>query len=122
MITWYHETKQTPDFDKRIARCEEDGTWAYMDEIEQRDAELEKLKEKKVQKIYGKRDPVDELIKLELAKTYEILNALEYLRIIELPPKKHLSVSKCWRWFEANPTYEEKLRVLEYLNYNISNL
>lgn len=47
MITWYHETKQAPDFDKRIARCEEDGTWAYMDEIEKADTELEKLKAKK---------------------------------------------------------------------------
>ena len=59
MIIWYHETKQAPDFDKRIARCEEDGTWAYMDEIEKADDELETLKDKM---LHGKRDVVDELI------------------------------------------------------------
>ena len=43
-ITWYHETKQAPDFDARIAICDEDGTWAYMDDIEKLEKELEKSK------------------------------------------------------------------------------
>ena len=25
-VTWYHETKEAPDFDARIAICDEDGT------------------------------------------------------------------------------------------------
>jgi cell division protein FtsB len=44
-ITWYHETKEAPDFDARIAICDEDGTWAYMSEIEALEAENLKLKE-----------------------------------------------------------------------------
>lgn len=42
MATWYHETKRAPDFEARIVRCETDGTWAYMDEIEQDERELNK--------------------------------------------------------------------------------
>ena len=51
-VIWYHETKEAPDFDARIAICDEDGTWAYMSEIEaleeenkQLKAEIQKLKE-----------------------------------------------------------------------------
>lgn len=44
-ITWYHETKEAPDFDARITICDEDGTWAYMSEIEELEAENQKLKE-----------------------------------------------------------------------------
>ena len=44
-ITWYHETKEAPDFDARIAICDEDGTWAYMSEIEALEAENQKLKQ-----------------------------------------------------------------------------
>lgn len=66
------------------------------------------------------RDVVDELIKHELVKLDEILNALEYLGIVKLPCKGFLSESNGWSWFEADPPREEKLRVLEYLNYNIS--
>ena len=44
-VTWYHETKVAPDFDARIAICDEDGTWAYMNEIEALEAENLKLKE-----------------------------------------------------------------------------
>ena len=122
MITWYHETKKAPDFEKRIARCEEDGTWAYMNEIEKADAELEKLKAKKTKTPHGKRNVVDELIKHELVKTYEILNTLENLGIIPLEPKGYLSASDGWCWFEANPPRAEKLKVLEELNYDISGL
>ena len=122
MITWYHKTKQAPDFDKRIARCEEDGTWAYMDEIEKADTELEKLKAKKARTPHGKRDVVDELIKHELVKVDEIVNVLEFLGIVPLPPKGYLSESDGWWWFEANPPREEKLRVLEGLNYDVSGL
>lgn len=45
IITWYHETKEAPDFDARIAICDEDGTWAYMSEIEALEAENQKLKQ-----------------------------------------------------------------------------
>ena len=44
-ITWYHETKEAQDFDARIAICDEDGTWAYMSEIEALEAENQKLKQ-----------------------------------------------------------------------------
>ena len=33
-ITVYYETKKVPDFDARIAICDEDGIWAYMSEVE----------------------------------------------------------------------------------------
>lgn len=65
----------------------------------------------------GQRDVVDELIKHELVKLDEILNALQYLEIIN---KNYVPDSAAWLWFESNPPREEKLRVLEYLNYNIS--
>lgn len=45
-IIWYHETKQAPDFDARIVMCDEDGTWAYMADIEAVEKELKELKEK----------------------------------------------------------------------------
>lgn len=70
----------------------------------------------------GQRDVVDELIKHELVKLDEILNALEYLEIVDLSPKGYLSESDDWCWFESKPTRKEKLRVLEHLNYNISGL
>lgn len=70
----------------------------------------------------GQRDVVDELIKHELVKLDEILNALEYLELVEASPKGYLSESDGWCWFESNPPREEKLRVLEQLNYNISGL
>ncbi len=50
-ITWYHETKEAPDFDARIAICDEDGTWVYISEIEAVEenkklkAEIQKIKE-----------------------------------------------------------------------------
>lgn len=65
----------------------------------------------------GQRDPIDELIKHELTKSFEIVNALQYLEIIN---KNYVPDSTAWLWFESNPPREEKLRVLEYLNYNIS--
>ena len=43
-ITWYHETKEAPDFDARISICDEDGTWVYMSEIEDLEEENKKLK------------------------------------------------------------------------------
>ena len=43
-VTWYHETKEAPDFDARIAICDEDGTWAYMSEIEALEEENQKLR------------------------------------------------------------------------------
>ncbi len=43
-VTWYHETKEAPDFDSRIAICDEDGTWADMREIEALKEENKKLK------------------------------------------------------------------------------
>ena len=43
-ITWYHETKEAPDFNARIAICNEDGTWAYMSEIEALEEENKQLK------------------------------------------------------------------------------
>lgn len=43
-IIWYHETKQAPDFDARIVMCDEDGTWAYMTDIEAVEKELEQAK------------------------------------------------------------------------------
>jgi len=49
-VTWYHETKEAPDFDARIAICDEDGTWAYMSEIEALEAENQKLKQE-IQKL-----------------------------------------------------------------------
>ena len=49
-ITWYHETKVAPDFDARIAICYEDGTWAYMSEIEALEEENKKLK-KEIQQL-----------------------------------------------------------------------
>ena len=49
-ITWYHETKEAPDFDARIAIYDEDGTWAYMSEIEALEEENKKLKAE-IQKI-----------------------------------------------------------------------
>jgi len=49
-VTWYHETKEAPDFDTRIAICDEDGTWAYMSEIEALEAENQKLKQE-IQKL-----------------------------------------------------------------------
>lgn len=49
-ITWYHETKEAPDFDARIAICDEDGTWAYMSEIEALEVENQKLKQE-IQKL-----------------------------------------------------------------------
>ncbi len=49
-ITWYHETKKALDFDARIAICDEDGTWAYMSEIEAVEEENKKLKAE-IQKI-----------------------------------------------------------------------
>ena len=122
MITWYHETKQAPDFDKRIARCEEDGTWAYMDEIEKADAELEKLKAKKAKTPHGKRDVVDELIIRELNVLDDILDALEKLKLIDTSYLGYGTESDGWCWFEANPPREEKLRVLEGLNYDVSGL
>jgi hypothetical protein len=70
----------------------------------------------------GQRDVVDELIKHELGKACEILHALEDLEIVDLPPKGFLSESDGWKWFESNPPREEKLRVLENLNYNLSGL
>ena len=48
-ITWYHETKVAPDFDARIAICNEDGTWAYMSEIEALEEENKKLKKEILQ-------------------------------------------------------------------------
>lgn len=51
-VIGYHETKEAPNFDARIAICDEDVTWAYMSEIEaleeenkQLKAEIQKLKE-----------------------------------------------------------------------------
>lgn len=70
----------------------------------------------------GQRDPIEELIKHELVKIYEILNALEYLELVDASPKGYLSESDGWCWFESKPPREEKLRVLEHLNYNISGL
>lgn len=70
----------------------------------------------------GQRDVVDELIKHELVKLNEILNVLEFLEIVDLSPKGYLSESDGWCWFESNPPREEKLRVLEHLNYNINGL
>lgn len=70
----------------------------------------------------GQRDVVDELIKHELVKLDEILDALEYLGIVKVSFKGYLSESDGWSWFESNPPREEKLRVLEQLNYNISGL
>ena len=49
-ITWYHETKEVPDFDARITIWDEDGTWAYMSEIEALEEENKKLKAE-IQKI-----------------------------------------------------------------------
>ena len=43
-ITWYHETKEPPDFDARITICDEDGTWAYMRDIVSLEEENKKLK------------------------------------------------------------------------------
>ena len=43
-ITWYHETKEQPDFDARITICDEDGTWAYMRDIVSLEEENKKLK------------------------------------------------------------------------------
>ncbi len=65
----------------------------------------------------GQRDVIDELIKHELAKSFEITNALQFLKIID---KSYVPDSAAWLWFEAKPSREEKLRVLEHLNYNIS--
>ena len=44
IITWYHETKEAPDFDARIAICDEDETWAYMNNIDTLEKENKKLK------------------------------------------------------------------------------
>ena len=49
-VTWYHETKEAPDFDARISICDEDGTWDYMSEIEALEEENKKLKAE-IQKI-----------------------------------------------------------------------
>ncbi len=49
-VTWYHETKEAPDFDARIAICDEDGTWAYMNEIEALEEEKQRLK-KEIQQL-----------------------------------------------------------------------
>ena len=49
-VTWYHETKEAPDFDARIVICDENGTWAYMSEIEALEAENQKLKQE-IQKL-----------------------------------------------------------------------
>ena len=43
-------TKEAPDFDARIAICDEDGTWAYMSEIEALEEENQKLK-KEIQQL-----------------------------------------------------------------------
>ncbi len=51
-VIWYHETKEAPDFDARIAICDEDGTWAYMNEIEDLEKENQLLKAE-IQKLKG---------------------------------------------------------------------
>ena len=67
----------------------------------------------------GQRDVVDELIRYELTKSFEILDTLQYLGIID---KMYIPDSAAWLWFESQPSREEKIRVLEHLNYNISGL
>ena len=46
----YNETKEQPDYDERISISNEDGTWAYMSEIEALEEENKKLKAE-IQKI-----------------------------------------------------------------------
>ena len=65
---------------------------------------------------------IDELLKYELAKTYEIINVMESLDIIPISPKGYLSESDAWCWYEDNPSEEEKKRVLTALGYDVSKL
>ena len=70
-----------------------------------------------------KRNVIDELIKYELTKLDELLNVLECGGFVEIPAHKgYLSESDAWRWFENKPTEDEKKRVLEALDYDISKL
>ena len=57
-----------------------------------------------------------------MAKTYEIINVMESLDIIPIPPKGYLSESDAWCWYEDNPSEEEKKRVLTALGYDVSKL
>ena len=70
-VIWYHETKEAPDFDARIAICDEDGTWAYMSEIEALEEENKQLVEK-VKLAQA------ELVNYRRRKDEETVNLLKY--------------------------------------------
>lgn len=120
MITWYHETKEAPDFDKRIAICEEDGTWAYMDEIEKADVELEKLKkEKEAKKGTGNKKVLQTLIAYELhrGEVEEVLIKFGWVR-----KDAYFMESELYCWLEREPSDEDIKKVLTEIGYDVSKL
>ena len=65
---------------------------------------------------------IEELMCHELFRLEELLEVLEELKIVQIPPKGYLSESDAWCWYEDNPSEEEKKRVLTALGYDISKL
>lgn len=65
---------------------------------------------------------IEELICHELSRLDELLEVLEELKIVQIPPKGYLSESDAWCWYEDKPSEEEKKRVLTALGYDVSKL
>lgn len=65
---------------------------------------------------------IDELIKHELHYMDAMLETLEDLKLVQIPPKGFLTESDGWCWFEENPRVEDKKRLLTALGYDVSKL
>ncbi len=69
-----------------------------------------------------KKSIINTLISRELVTLIDICEMFEKEHIVPIPPKGYISESDVYGWYEADPTLDEKKRILEKLGYDKKEL